>query len=189
MEAGLAQRVHHRRLGERLGQEQHVGIGPAHLAEQPGPEVHRLGVRVVDPEDAYAVAHPQLHDPQRFGVDAVAVDVEVERVDVLVLLRRVLGVRDRPVSALGEPLRMVGDPGMVRRGLQREVHGDLEAERLGLGDEPVEGVEVAEVGMDGVVATLGVADGPGRAGIGRAGVRVLFGPLRKDRPIGWIGGR
>ena len=37
---------------------------------------------------------------------------------------------------------------------------DLETERLGLGHEPVEGLEVAEVGMDGVVAALGGCRSP-----------------------------
>ena len=61
---------------------------------------------------------------------------------------------------------------------------------LRLGHEPVEGVEVAEVGMDGVVAALDAADRPRRAGIARArGSSVLFAPLRNEVPIGWIGGR
>ncbi len=141
---------------------------------QPGPEVDRLGVRVVDPEDAYAVAHPQLEDAQALGVDAVPVGVEVDRVDVLVLLRRVLRVRDRTVGPVGEPLRMLGHPRMVGRGLQGEVHRDLQAEGLGLGHEPVERLEVAQVGMDGVVAALLAADRPRRPGIARArGQRVV----------------
>ena len=44
--------------------------------------------------------------------------------------------------------------------LQGEVERDLQPERLGLGDEPVERVEVAEVGMDGVVAALGSCRSP-----------------------------
>ena len=70
-----------------------------HLGDQPLPEVQRLGVRVVDPEDPHAVGRPVAHDPQALGVEALGVVVEVQRVDVLVLLRRVLGVRDRAVGA------------------------------------------------------------------------------------------
>ena len=40
--------------------------------------------------------------------------VEVDRVDVLVLLRRVLRVGDRAVGAHGEPLRVLGHPRVVR---------------------------------------------------------------------------
>ena len=165
VEADLAEHVHHRRLGEGLGQEEHVRVGPAHLGQQPGPEVHRLGVRVVHPEDPHTVRHPQPDDPQALGVDAVPVGVEVDRVDVLVLLRRVLRVRDRAVGAVGEPLRMVLHPRVVGGGLQGEVHRHLQAELVRPGHEPVEGVEVAEVGMDGVVPALDVADRPGRPGI------------------------
>ena len=74
--------------------------------ERPLPEPERLGVRVVDPEDRDAVADPERDDvlqlaPERLPV----VGFEVDRVDVLVLLRRVLGVLDRAVRAMAEPLR------------------------------------------------------------------------------------
>ena len=160
LEAGLAERVHHCWLGESLGQEEHVRIGPANLSKQPGPEIDRLGMRIVDPEDAYAVAHPELDDPQAFQVDPVAVVVEVDGVDVLVLLRRILRVRDGTVGALGEPLGMLGDPRVIRRCLEREVQRNLQPQRVGLGDEPVECIEVAEVGMDAVVSALRVRRSP-----------------------------
>ena len=38
VEADPGQRLHHRRPGERLGEEQHVGVGLADLGEQPLPE-------------------------------------------------------------------------------------------------------------------------------------------------------
>ena len=190
LEAGLAEGMHHCRLGESLGQEEHIRIGLANLSEQPGPEIDRLGMRIVDAEDAYAVAHPELDDPQALQVDPVAVVVEIDGVDVLVLLRRIFRVRDGAVGALGEPLGMLGDPRMIRRCLEGEVHGDLKPERLGLGDEPVECIEVAEVGMDGCRVRpprAPIAHGePGSVG---PGANVLFGPLRNVVPIGWIGGR
>ena len=138
--------------------------------EQPLPEHHRLGVRVVDAEHLDAVAHPEPHDAQHLVGQALEVVVEVERVDVLVLLRRVLGVRDGAVGAGGEPLRVRLDPGVVGRALQREVERDLEPELVGLGDERVEVVDRAEVGVDGVVAAVLRADRPRRAGValGRA---------------------
>ena len=70
-------------------------------------------------------------DPQHLGVDPLGVVVEVERVDVLVLLRRVLRVRDRAVGPGGEPLRVLDDPGVVRRGVQRQVERDLHAQLAG----------------------------------------------------------
>src|SRR3546814_5193549 len=65
---------------------------------------------VVDPEDADAVVDPvQQHVPAGLPEGRAVgfvVRPEVDRVDVLVLLRRVLGVPDRTVGALGEPLRV-----------------------------------------------------------------------------------
>ena len=109
--ADRAEGLHHRRPGEGLGQEQHVRVGPADLLEQPLPEGHRLRVRVVDAEDAHAVGHPQPDDPQHLLGDAGRVVVEVDRVDVLVLLGRVLGVGDAAVGPGGEPLRVSSPTG------------------------------------------------------------------------------
>ena len=64
LEAGPSQRVHHRRPGEGLGQEDHVRVLAVHRADQPLPEPHGLGVRVVHAEDLHAVADPQPHNPQ-----------------------------------------------------------------------------------------------------------------------------
>ena len=168
VEADGAERVHHRRPGEGLGEEEHVGVGAADLLEQPLPERDRLGVRVVDPEDPDAVRHPVLDDAQHLAADPDRVVVEVDRVDVLVLLRRVLGVGDRAVGAGGEELRVRLDPRVVRGHLQGEVEGDLEAEPVGAGHERVEVLEGAEVGVHGVVAAVLRADRPRRPGVGRA---------------------
>ena len=145
-----------------------VRVLPADVGDQPLPELHRLGVRVVDPEDRDAVVDPDLHDAADLGVDALRVVVEVERIDVLVLLRRVLGVGDRAVRPGGEPLRVLGDPRMVRRAVQRQVEGDLQAE-LG-GPRPTNASKSSKVprsGWIGVVAAVGRADRV-RASRGRA---------------------
>ncbi len=163
--------------GERLGEEEHVGVGGVDLGEQPLPERHRLGVRVVDPEDPDAVGHPVPHDPQDLGVDPLRVVVEVDRVDVLVLLRRVLGVGDRAVGPGGEPLRVLAHPRVVGRALQGEVERDLHAELACAGDEGVEVLQGAEVRVDRVVAALGGADRPGDAGIAGAGDEGVVGAL------------
>ena len=95
--------------------------------QDPRPEVERLGVRVVDAEQRHPVVDPHLQDPADLGVDALGVVVEVQRVDVLVLLRRVLRVRDRAVGPRGEPLRVRGHPRVVGRALQRDVERHLHA--------------------------------------------------------------
>ena len=161
LEADRAEGLHHRRPRERLGQEDHVGVGTADLPQQPLPERHRLGVGVVDPEDPHAVGHPVPHDAEHLPADALRVVVEVQRVDVLVLLRRVLRVGDGAVGLGREPLGVAGHPGVVGRALQGQVEGDLEPDRGGLRHERVEVGERAEVGVDRVVPAVLAADRPG----------------------------
>ncbi|MCO5595375.1 hypothetical protein L7F22_049417 [Adiantum nelumboides] len=180
-EAQPCQAEQPRRAGERLGQEQHLRVGPLDLPDQPVPEVRRLGVRVVDPEDLHPVLDPVQDDAQALGVDAGRVAVEVDRVDVLVLLRRVLRVGDRPVRAHGEPLRVLGDPGVVGRALQRQVERDLHAELVRPRDERVEVVEVAQLRVDRVVPARGGADRPRRADVARLGVDGVVAALAVHR--------
>ena len=85
-----------------------VGVRAPDLAERPLPEAERLGVRIVDAEDRHAVRDPELdHRLQLVPERRPVVRLEVERVDVLVLLRRVLGVLDRAVGAVAEPRRVL----------------------------------------------------------------------------------
>src|SRR3546814_8835267 len=61
-----SQSLHHLWPGERLRQEDHVGIAVLHLADHPFPEGQGLRVRIVDTEDAHAVSRPeQDHVTQR----------------------------------------------------------------------------------------------------------------------------
>jgi hypothetical protein len=134
-------------------------------------------VRVVHAEDPHPVLDPVQHHPQRLGVDPGRVVVEVDRVDVLVLLRRVLRVRDRAVGADGEPLGVLGHPRVVGGALQREVERDLHPEVPGAVDERVEVVDGAELRLDGVVATVGRTDRPRRADVAGTGVDVVVAAL------------
>ena len=133
---------------------------------------HGLRVRVVDPEDPDAPLGPAQRDvaaglPERDPVGIVG-RPEVDRVDVLVLLRRVLGVADRAVGPPGEPLGVVAHPGVVGRALERVVEGHLEAELAGPGDERIQVLERPELGVHRLVPAGGRADGPGAAGIVRS---------------------
>jgi hypothetical protein len=148
------------RAGERLGEEQHVGVFRFHSADQPGPEVRRLGVRVVDPEDGDAVGDPVPDHPKHLLVEALRIVVEVQRIDVLVLLRRVLGVGDGPVGQFGEPVPMLAGPRVVGSALQRQIKGDLQPVPACGVDEGVEIGDGAQIGMHRVVATGCAADRP-----------------------------
>jgi hypothetical protein len=113
-EAELGETAHHLGPREGLGQKDHVGVLVVDGVDQPLPERERLRVRVVDAEDLHAVTDPEVDHtlqlaPQPFFVGRV----EVDRVDVLVLLRRVLGVLDRAVRPDREPVGVLGDPGVV----------------------------------------------------------------------------
>ena len=57
-EAGLGERVHDMRTGEGFGQKDHVGMFLVNLGDAPLPEGQRLGVGIVDAEDADAVVDP-----------------------------------------------------------------------------------------------------------------------------------
>src|SRR5206468_5474702 len=119
------------------------------------PERDRLRVGIVDAEDAYAVPHPEQDDvPKRLPEPLPVLAVEVDVVDVLVALRRVLGVLQRPVGPPVEPLGMLLQPRMVRRALDREVEADLDAEVLPPLDESAELGRRAQLRRDRLVPAL-----------------------------------
>src|SRR6202007_215492 len=91
--------------------------------------------------------------------------VEVDRVDVLVPLGRVLRVADGAVGAVPEPLRMLPHPGMVGAARDREVERALEPAAAGALDEGLEVADGPEVGVHGGVAALLGADRPWAADV------------------------
>ena len=85
-----------------------------HVGDQPLPEPERLGVRVIDPEDANTVAHPEEHDVAQFEPERrPRVVVEMKRVDVLITLGRILRVLQRAIRPLPEPLGVLRGVGMI----------------------------------------------------------------------------
>ncbi len=106
----------------------HVGRVCVQVGDAPLPEGQRLGVGVVDAEDAHAAVDPELEDGAQLVPEALPVGgLEVERIDVLIFLWRVLGVLDGAVGAMEEPLGMLLDPGMVGRALEGDVERELHA--------------------------------------------------------------
>ena len=102
---------------------------------------------------------------QRLPEAAPVLALEVDVVDVLVALRRVLGVLQRPVGAAVEPLGMLLQPRVVGRALDREVERDLDPELLRVGDEGAELLRGAERRVDRVVPALLGADRPRAADV------------------------
>ena len=152
----LAQAGHDLGPRECLGQEEHIGMLFPHLADKPFPEGEGFGVRIVHAKDAYALRDPAPHHSQELLPKPLpVVGLEVQREDVLVLLRRVLGELDRSVRPPAEPFRMVLHIGMVRRALECQVQGHVDAELLRLLDELLQSSERTEPGMHRVMTTLG----------------------------------
>ena len=156
--------MHHPRPRERLGQENHIGPLALDLCDQPLPEREGLGVRIVDAKYAHALLDPVLEDaldlvPQRRPVRRC----EVERVDVLVFLGRILGVLNAAVRPPPEPFRVLLHIGMIGCALQRDIERDLDAELPHRGDQVPEIRGLAQRGMNRLVAALFRADRPGAA--------------------------
>src|SRR5262249_29303006 len=113
-EAQLGQPVHHFWACESFGEKNSLGIIALDLADQPFPEWERLGMRVVDSKDSHALVDP-IQDyalellPERLPV----LGLEIERVDILIFLGRVLGVLDGAVRPRAEPAWMLFNIGMI----------------------------------------------------------------------------
>src|SRR5262249_40598587 len=123
----LGELPHHLRPSEGLRQEDDIRVTIADFGDQPLPEWQGLRMRIVDTEDPNALLDPEQHDVAQGDPDrGQRITVEMDVDDVLVALRRVLGKLDRPVWPPVEPFRMLLEPGMVGRALDREVEGNLE---------------------------------------------------------------
>ncbi len=156
VETGLGEALHDPRPGERLGQEDRLGMFGAQRGHGPLPERERLGVRVVDTEDRHAPVDPEPEHVGESGPQvAPVVGLEVERVDVLVPFRRVLGVLDRAVRTGDEPVGMLGDPRVVGRAVERDVDREVHAARSAGGCQGTHVVDGAELGCDREVPTRG----------------------------------
>ena len=148
-------------------------------------------MRVVDPEDLDAVPDPELEDRAQLVPQGLPVlGLEVERVDVLVFLRRVLGVLDGAVGALAEPGRVLADERVVGRDLERDVERDADA----TGSRPLRRARRSPrwcrgPGGSAVCPPSGPPIAQGTPGSSGPELVTLFAPLRNVVPIGWIGGR
>ena len=155
-EARLREISHHLRPGERLRQEDRVRDARAGCRRCTIP---RRGTawcagcrrgRCVTPCAIQNRKTSRSAVPQRLPVGAL----EIERIDVLVFLRRVLRVLDRAVGPMPEPFRMLAHPRMIRRRLERDVERDVAARGARRADEPIEVVERSEARLDGGVAAV-----------------------------------
>jgi hypothetical protein len=126
-------------------------------------------VWIIHTENPHARVDPGEHDiaqgnPRgRRRIGRMEIDID----DVLVFLRRILGVTDGAVGSPGKPAGMFGEPGMVGRALNGKIERELHSVLISRGDERTKILERSQFRMDGVVAAVGRADGVGAAGIAR----------------------
>src|SRR6516225_4791454 len=159
-EAELGERLHHLRSGEGLGQKHDVRIDGLDFSDQPLPERERLGMRIVDAKDAHSLRDPEQHDvAQRLPKPFVVGSVQVRIDDVLILFWRVFGILDRAVGSAPEPFRMLREPGMVGRALDGKVERDFHTVLRAGAHQAPKILERPKLGVYGVVAALGGADG------------------------------
>ena len=184
-ESQLGQLLHHPGSSEGLGQEDDLGVLRLDEANQPFPEREGFGVRVIHPEHPHPLDDPEAHDLEKLGPQRLPLRrLEVERVDVLVALGRVLGIADRPVGKMPEPLRVLGDPRMVGRGLEGQIDGHFDAPGRRRGHQVPELLQGAQLGVDRGVPALEAADGPRTAGVALGGLRGPVAALASRPPDG-----
>ena len=123
-------------------------------------------MRIVDAKNVHALRDPIVEDAlDLFPQCRCRRRRKIERINVLVFLRRILRVLNASVGASPEPLRMLLDVGMVGRALQRDIERDVDAELPCCGHEPPEIVQRPQRRMDRLVPALFGADRPRAARI------------------------
>src|SRR5262249_33128146 len=146
------------------------------------------GVRVVDAEDPHAFPYPVVEDAfQLLPQLAPRRGLEIERIDVLVFLGRVLGVLHAPVGAVTEPLGVLAHVRMGWGALKRDVERDFDSAAAGGTHEPAKILCRSELRGYGLVAAFLGADRPRAAGVAgtrRRGVVRALAPRDADRMDG-----
>src|SRR5450759_5079355 len=174
----LRQAVHYLGTGECLGQEDRLRASAFDLGYQPLPEGEGLCMRVVNPEDPHTLLDPELDDALQLIPQFLPVlCLEVEGVDVLILLGRVLGVLGRAIRPATKPLRMLADVRVIGSTLKGDVERQLQAVLCCAGHQAPEVLESTELWMHRFVSAFRRADRPGAAGVIRSGRRAVVAPL------------
>ena len=194
-EADLGQLGHDLRARERLGQEDDVGVVAAGCARSATPRTPWAWCAGCRPGRCGCPGRSSSRRTSRQAVHSacpvgVALGPEVDRVDVLVLLGRVLGVADRcrRVGARTTPDARGPRDGRASTGGRSRApppaRGPLAS--------PQNRRKSSSVPSSGAMAVWPPSAEPMAQGLpGSSGPApsVLFGPLRSVTPMGWIGGR
>ncbi len=145
-------------------------------------------MRVIDAEYFDPAGDPEVDDAFELGPQGAPVArLEIERIDVLVFLRRILGILHAAVGPMLEPLRMLRYVRVVGCALKRNIHGDFDAECARHIQEPIEVIERAELRQNVLVAAFRGTDGPGTAHIAGLGAQRVVRALAVDAADGMDG--
>src|SRR5580704_12689863 len=93
------------RARECLGEKERIGMLFLDRSDAPLPEGERLGMRVIDAKQPHTLCNPEVENPfQRRPQLPPLTSLEVQRVDILIFLGRILCILNRPIGSLAEPL-------------------------------------------------------------------------------------
>src|SRR6201996_4794734 len=142
-------------------------------------------MRIVHAEDAHTLLRPEDEDLlQRIPQPLPVAGLEVQWIDVLIFLRRILRILDRTIRALLEPLRVFLDPGMIRSALEGNIQGEFHLARVKLYDQVVEVGKGTQLGQDRKVSPLLRANRPRAAHVARLRFRSVVLAFAKTAPDG-----
>src|SRR5688572_6493680 len=148
------------------------------IGNEPVPEIERFRVRVVDAEYLDTVVDPEQDHVAKLRPELAPLrGAEIDRKDILVLLRRILRELHAAIGAAREPQRMLAHVWVIRRALVRDVERDLEAKPLRLALKAREVFERAEILVNALVPAAGAADRPGRPRIGAPRLESVIAPF------------
>src|SRR5262249_23818165 len=119
-ESELREPVHDVRPRKGFGQEYQTRMFFLEVAYHTFPKIERLRMWVVYAENIHTLIDPEFDNglqllPERFPL----LRTELERVNVLIFLRRIFRVLNRSVRTPSKPFRMLPHIWMVRRVLVR----------------------------------------------------------------------
>src|SRR5919106_4743111 len=139
---------------------------PFDLTDEPLPERKGFGMRIVHAKDMYPLFKPvQDHVFELLKQGLPSVGLEIEGIDVLVFLRRILGELNSPVGTPAEPGWISLHIGMIRRALEGNIQGHFHPSFMDRADQSLEILKRPKLGVYRLVPAFLCPDGPGASGI------------------------
>ena len=152
--------MHHRWLGKCFSKEDDIRAFCMNCLHNLSPEMHWLGMWVIYAEDRDSLRDPKTQNTKCFSNDCVVIVIKVNRIDILILLRRIFCICNRSIGTRCKEFRMFCGPWMVRGCLESKVHRYFKAILLCSLYEVLKVRHSAECRVNCIVATFFIADCP-----------------------------